>query len=142
MPYRSHSRFAALGFALAALGAAAPAAPAVTAPASAPAAAQSCTLEYQRADNMWAGQGKPNLPAETITLEVTQKRALVTDWRYEKQLNDGTTYYGSHLRVATNRGDRPVKLLVRQPGQDSWYILSPGQRLTFRHDLVEVACPA
>ena len=70
-------------------------------------AAQSCALEYSRADNMWAGWGSPggSLGAETITLEPGQKRVFVTDWAYEKKRNDGTNYYGSHLRYAVNRGE-------------------------------------
>lgn len=38
--------------------------------AAVPAAAQSCTLAYQRADNMWAAAGRSdgNLGTETISL--------------------------------------------------------------------------
>jgi hypothetical protein len=82
-----------------------------------PIAAQSCSLEYSRADNMWAGWGSPmgKLGAETITLQPGQKRAFATDWAYEKQRNDAANYYGSHLRFAVNRGAVPVQVSVRGP---------------------------
>src|SRR3954447_17695445 len=68
--------------------------------------AQSCVLEYQRADNMWAAFGRPDgaLGKETITLAPGASRVFVTDWKYEKPRNDGTNFYGSHLRVARNTG--------------------------------------
>jgi hypothetical protein len=77
-------------------------------------AAQSCVLEYQRADNMWAAFGRPDgaLGTETITLAPGTSRVFVTDWKYEKKRNDGTNYYGSHLRVATNKGEIPATLEV------------------------------
>lgn len=78
-------------------------------------AAQSCKLEYYRADNMWATWGAGNLGAETLTLEPGQKRVFATDWAYEKKRNDGTNYYGSHLRVAVNSGTVPVRVDVRGP---------------------------
>jgi len=78
-------------------------------------AAQSCTLEYYRADNMWATWGAGNLGAETLTLQPGQNRVFATDWAYEKQRNDGTKYYGSHLRIAMNRGAVPVRVNVRGP---------------------------
>jgi len=76
--------------------------------------AQSCVLEYQRADNMWAAFGRPdgNLGTETITLAPGASRVFVTDWKYEKTRNDGTNFYGSHLRVATNKGDIPAQVEV------------------------------
>ena len=67
-------------------------------------AAQSCTLQYYRADNMWATWGTGNLWAETLTLQAGQNRVFATDWAYEKRRNDGTNYYGSHLRLAVNSG--------------------------------------
>lgn len=87
---------------------------ALTVPARA-IAAQSCTLEYRRADNMWAGWGGGNMSAETVTLQPGQKRVFATDWAYEKQRNDGTNYYGSHLRYAVNRGAVPVQVRLRGP---------------------------
>ena len=82
------------------------------------AAAQSCTLEYRRADNMWASWGRAdgNLGTETITLQPGQKKVFATDWAYEKQRNDGTNYYGSHLRQAFNRGAGPVYVRLRGQG--------------------------
>jgi hypothetical protein len=76
--------------------------------------AQSCVLEYQRADNMWAAFGRPDgaLGTETITLAPGQSRVFVTDWKYEKTRNDGTNFYGSHLRVATNKGEIPAQVEV------------------------------
>ena len=66
-----------------------------------------CQLDYRRADNMWAPEGQPSasLGTETIGLAVGQKKVFITDWKYEKLRNDGTRYYGSHLRIATNRSD-------------------------------------
>ena len=76
--------------------------------------AQSCVLQYQRADNMWAAFGRPdgNLGTETITLAPGTSRVFVTDWKYEKTRNDGTNFYGSHLRAATNAGDIPAEVEV------------------------------
>ena len=131
--------------------------------AAAPAAAQSCTLEYQRADNMWAGFGRPdgNLGVETITLAAGQTKVFVTDWKYEKQRNDGSNYYGSHLRVMTNKGQRPVRMLLRSSAisdilgssgligavftklsvSSGQLALSAGVRRETKADLVEVSCP-
>lgn len=78
-------------------------------------AAQSCTLEYYRADNMWEGWGSGNLGAETITLQPGQKKSFATDWAFEKKRNDGTSYYGSHLRLAVNRGTGSVQVRIRGP---------------------------
>lgn len=79
--------------------------------------AQSCTLEYRRADNMWPGWGSLSgaLGAETITLQPGQKKVFSTEWSYEKQRNDGTNYYGSHLRYAVNRGTSKVHIRLRGP---------------------------
>jgi hypothetical protein len=76
--------------------------------------AQSCVLEYQRADNMWAAFGRPDgaLGTETITLAPGTSRVFVTDWKYEKTRNDGTNFYGSHLRVTTNKGEIPAQVEV------------------------------
>jgi hypothetical protein len=77
-----------------------------------------CVLEYRRADNMWANWGRPDglLGAETITLQPGQKKVFAIDWSYEKQRNDGTNFYGSHLRRAVNRGSGPLQFKVRGPG--------------------------
>ena len=78
------------------------------------AAAQSCVLEYQRADNMWAAFGRPDgaLGTESIALNAGESRVFVTDWKYEKTRNDGTNFYGSHLRLATSKGRVPVNVEV------------------------------
>lgn len=128
-------------------------------------AAQACTLEYRRADNMWANWGRADgyLGAETITLQPGQKKVFVTDWAYEKQRNDGTNFYGSHLRLAVNRGTVPVQFRLRGPLQflkqgvfggslasrlkavliaaGSIPGLRPGDTAQYRHDLMEVICP-
>lgn len=120
----------------------------------------SCTLSYQRADNMWAAAGRPDgaLGTETLTLQPGQKKVFSTDWKYEKQRNDGTNYYGSHLRVATNTGTRSVHLVLRGSpldlvrgafsaiatkvsGASGATALAPGGRATYKHDLMEVVCP-
>src|SRR5687767_10165879 len=82
-------------------------------------AAQACTLEYWRADNMWSNWRRADgyLGAETITLQPGQKKVFATDWSYEKQRNDGTNFYGSHLRRAINRGTGPLQLRLRGPLQ-------------------------
>jgi hypothetical protein len=140
MSHRTHARVA-LALALAALGGA----PLAAVATAAPTAAAGCTLEYQRADTMWAAWGRPDgrLGVESITLQPGQTKAFITDWRYEKQRNDGTTYYGSHLRIATNRGDRPVRLLLRVDAFVSPMTsgIDPAQTAQFRNDLMEVTCP-
>ena len=119
--------------------------------AAAPVAAQQCTLEYQRADNMWAGFGQPDgrLGAETLTLEPGQTKVFITDWKYEKQANDGTNYYGSHVRIVRNAGKGPIKLAFRgddlrglaaalraaiphPAGKSASGMLDPGIRLSVR----------
>ncbi len=128
---------------------------------AAPAAAQQCTLEYQRADNMWAALGRPDgaLGKETLTLEPGQTRVLNTDWKYEKQRSDGTNYYGSHVRVVTNTGKRQMNLVFRgdvksifggalgatltQLGTDrARGVLDPGKTWKVKSDLMEVSCPS
>ena len=117
------------------------------------ASGQSCTLEYRRADNMWAPAGQPSasLGVETVTVAKGLARDFVTDWKYEKMRNDGTTYYGSHLRIATNRGTTPVRLftiMLRQTSSsDAWskenqgFIeLRPGETRNMRDDLYHVGC--
>lgn len=123
-------------------------------------AAQACTLEYWRADNMWSNWGRADgyLGAETITLQPGTKKVFSTDWAYEKQRNDGTNFYGSHLRRAINRGTVPVQVRLRGPlqflkggmanalkavliAQGGLPGLRPGDTTHYRHDLMEVICP-
>jgi hypothetical protein len=100
-------------------------------------------LDYWRADNAMAAAGRPdgNLGMETISLPMGQTKVFVTDWKYEKQRNDGTTYYGSHLRIAQNNGDQPVDVVVRLAGKVTRIRLQRGERRNFQHDLAEVQFP-
>lgn len=104
--------------------------------------ARTCTLEYQRADNMWAALGRPDggLGVETITVPAGETRLLHTDWKFEKRRNDGTNYYGSHLRIARNAGERPVQVGLSVQGGHATRTLQPGQESQFKHDLAEVTC--
>ena len=119
-------------------------------------AANSCTLNYRRGDNMWAtaADREHMLPTESITLQPGQKKAFVTDWRYEKVQNDGTTYYGSHGRAHYNVGTRVVKVTYKpdafsvktfflEPGQSTNTGVYIGMYYIGGHagDIVEVACP-
>ncbi|MFN2398480.1 MAG: hypothetical protein ABR543_07535 [Gemmatimonadaceae bacterium] len=111
-----------------------------------PTSTNSCTLEYQRADNMWAGHGRPdgNLGVETITIQAGQTKVFITDWKYEKMRNDGTNYYGSHLRIATNRGQSPVRVPIRDGVGGTlvnWFTVPPGVQTPAKADLMEVNCP-
>ena len=122
--------------------------------AARPAGAQGCALEFRRADTMWAAWGRAdgNLGAETVAVDQDQRRVFVTDWRYEKQRNDGTTYYGSHLRIATNSSPVVVRLLIRttdltglknfvRTGTNTyWVSVFPGTTQQFKADLMEVGC--
>jgi hypothetical protein len=107
---------------------------------------------------MWADFGRPDgfLGVETISLGNGLAKVFVTDWAYEKQRNDGVNYYGSHLRVATNPGAGVVQLRLKNPasamfgsigaavasklGGPDWLIMKPGDRASFRDDLMEVHC--
>jgi hypothetical protein len=115
--------------------------------------AQSCTLEYRRADNMWApaGQPSPSLGVESVIVAKGQARSLLTDWKFEKLRNDGTTYYGSHFRLATNRGTTPVRIysaLLKQSSSDdayskqsqAYYVVQPGETKTLRDDIYSIGC--
>lgn len=113
-------------------------------------------LDYWRADNMWAASGRPdgNLGMESISLQPGQKRVFITDWKYEKQKNDGTNYYGSHGRRLKNSGSVPIdvkctswegltgpmmrQLLKTTPG---FVRLTSGQQVDIKADIQEVSCP-
>ena len=85
--------------------------------ASAPSlGAQSCTLEYRRADNMWANWGRPDgyLGSETITLQPGQKKIFATDWAYEKQRNDESVVKRAPRRPAAAAA---VNVRLRGPRQ-------------------------
>ena len=123
---------------------------------SAAASAQECRIEYQRADNMWAAPGRPDgqLGSETLTLKPGETKVFSTDWKFEKRRNDGTNYYGSHVRVLRNTGKVPVKISMghnasatgisaQVVGQRLVGQLEPGQSAQqVRADLEEVSCPA
>ena len=119
-------------------------------PGTATAAVAACQLEYQRADNMWAPFGVPkgSLGTETIGLMVGQKKVFDTDWKYEKVRNDGTSYYGSHLRIATNRSGQTIRLKLWGYVVDlaGWNLrpfsvsLAPNTSKQFQDDLAEVEC--
>lgn len=125
--------------------------------------AQSCTLQYQRADNMWAALGRPDgaLGKETITVSPAATKVFSTDWKYEKRRNDGTNFYGSHLRIATNTGRNPLQLVIVSAALNvsamlgnvltgsselTWnsalLLLHPGQSRQLKSDLSEVRCPS
>ncbi len=113
-----------------------------------------CKLDYQRADNMWAAFGRPDGPlgTETISLTPGQNKVFITDWAYEKKRNDGSNYYGSHLRIATNPGARTVRLQLRtttpaglvvfaRTGTNTFWIrMAAGESQRVQADLMEVFC--
>lgn len=117
-----------------------------------------CKLDYQRADNMWAAFGRPDGPlgTEKISLPPAQNKVFNTDWTYEKKRNDGSNYYGSHLRIATNVGSNvgsnTIRLQLRsvtltglevflRTGTDTFWIrMAPGRAEQFQADLMEMAC--
>lgn len=127
-------------------------------PASTPApgggSLASCRLDFRRADNMWAGFGTPtgSLGAESISLPAGQNKVFITDWKYEKQPNDGTNFYGSHLRIGTNSTSSTIRLHLRswtltglqvfaRTGNDTFWIrLDPNTTKQFQADLMEVFC--
>jgi hypothetical protein len=114
-------------------------------------------LDYWRADNMWAAAGRPdgNLGMESITLEQGQKRVFITDWKYEKQRNDGTNYYGSHgrrlknssgqvmdVKVSSFEGVSPAMMSNVSTGAPTGFIqLKADQTLDIKADIQEVSCP-
>jgi hypothetical protein len=124
--------------------------------------AQACSLDYQRADNMWAAYGRPdgNLGTENIAVGAGLSRNFVTDWKYEKTRNDGTNYFGSHLRVVTNKGSLPVIIeivsaavsvesmvnnVLQNVRKITWnkgeITIPVGTSRQFRADLAVVRCP-
>jgi hypothetical protein len=120
------------------------------------AAAQECRIEYQRADNAMAGPGRPDGPlgTETLTLKPGETKVFNTDWKFEKRRNDGSNYYGSHVRILRNTGSLPARLSLKGndkitgglamqvAGQKAIGEIKPGQSATqLRHDLEEVTCP-
>lgn len=121
------------------------------------AAAQECRIEYQRADNAMSAAGRPDgaLGTETLTLKPGETKVFNTDWKFEKRRNDGSNYYGSHVRIMRNTGSLPVRLSLKGTEALSGLFgaattvagkatggLNAGQSATnLRHDLEEVTCP-
>ena len=106
-------------------------------------APRQCKLTYFRADNAWAAAGRPDgfLGEETLTLNPTGYRVFITDWEYEKRRNDGTSYYGSHVRVVENRGQLKLFLKLRSGLETIHLTLEPGRaNRELRADLMEVRC--
>jgi len=117
-------------------------------------AVTSCRLDYQRADNMWAASGRPDGPlgTESISLAAGQGKVFITDWKYEKLRNDGTNFYGSHLRIASNPTSHTIRLHLRtgaltglvvlsRTGSDTfWTRLDPNTSKLLQADLMEVFC--
>jgi hypothetical protein len=82
---------------------------AVVAPSSA-AQAQSCRLDYQRAESATALGASNALGIEQLSLSTNQQQGFITDAKYETTRGTPTVRYGSHLRSAVNRGAEPVAL--------------------------------
>jgi hypothetical protein len=103
-----------------------------------------CGLQaYYQRRTTWAASGRGQLlGVESIPLAAGTNKVFITDWKYEKQRNDGTTYYGSHLRIATNSSSRAVRLqLVTLAGASvTWVTLDPNTTKQFQADLREVYC--
>ena len=120
------------------------------------------TLEYWRADNMWAAFGRPDglLGKESITLQAGASRVFVTDWRWEKTVNDCTNFYGSHGRRLANPGTTPIDVQLTSFGFTPLMLgglvggggdfttsaphivrLAPGQKLDIKADIVKVSAP-
>ena len=128
--------------------------PPVPAPSPGGGSPASCRLDFQRADNMWAAFGSPtgSLGAESISLAPGQNKVFVTDWKYEKQPNDGPNFYGSHLRIGANPTSSTIRLHLRsltltglqvfaRTGNDTFWIrLDPNTTRQFQADLMEVFC--
>lgn len=112
---------------------------------SAPERQGECRLAYQRAETARAPTGRPEgrLGIETLVLPPGAARAFVTDRRYERSRNDGTRFYGTHLRIAANRGRRPILLRLGLPDWPGGFVqwITPGETVEYQHDLLEVVCP-
>ena len=65
---------------------------------------------------------------------------FITDWTYEKQRNDGSSYFGSHLRVARNPAAGVLRLRIKPGLSSTWIKLDPTKSMDFRADLMEVFC--
>ena len=127
---------------------------AVLASAAAGTMAQECRIEYQRADNALAAAGRPDgqLGTETLTLKPGERKVFNTDWKFEKRRNDGSNYYGSHLRILRNTGSLPVRLSLKGApvggligaivtgGKAQGNMPPGGSNTQLRHDLEEVTC--
>lgn len=104
-----------------------------------------CTIEYMRADNMWAAKGRPDgdLGVETLTLQPGKRKIFLTDWAYEKRRNDGEIYYGSHLRRLRGwaNGQDMVYFTISDWGRQERVTYKALGWLDYKADLMEVYCP-
>lgn len=76
--------------------------------------AQSCRLDYQRAESESGtlGSSAAALGVEQLSLGTNQQQGFVTDWKYETMRGTAAVRYGSHLRAAVNRGTEPIALAL------------------------------
>ena len=115
-----------------------------------PSAAQStaweyyCQISYYRADNMWGSKNDAykSLGEESFRLNQGAVKDFVTDWKYEKKRNDGTTFYGSHARLLANHGNHSATFFLSQgpllgPKQ---VVLPPNSSVEVRNDIISVVC--
>lgn len=104
-----------------------------------------CTIEYMRADNMWAAKGRPDgdLGVETLTLLPGRRKIFLTDWAYEKRRNDGDIYYGSHLRRLRGwaSGQDLVHFTISDWGRQERVTYKALGWFEYKADLMEVYCP-
>ena len=115
-----------------------------------PSAAQStaweyyCQIVYYRADNMWGSKNDAykSLGEESFRLNQGAAREFVTDWKYEKQRNDGRTFYGSHARALINRGNYFATFAINQGGLlgIKEYVLPPNSGVEVHGDIISVIC--
>ena len=110
-----------------------------------PAAAQYyCHIKYYRADNMWGSKNDAykSLGEEYFSLNQGAVKEFVTDWKHEKQRNDGRTFYGSHARALINRGNHSATFAINQgaPLGIKEYVLPPNSGVEVRGDIVSVIC--
>jgi hypothetical protein len=93
-------------------------------------------LQYWRADNMWAAEGRPdgNLGMEEVDVPKGTTRVFVTDWQYEKQRNDGVNFYGSHARKLTHAGGHNLVITLTSGS----ITLFEGQSATCKGDIKSV----
>ena len=117
-----------------------------------PSAAQStaweyyCAISYYRADNMWGSKNDAfrSLGEETLRLNQGAPKNFLTDWKYEKKKNDGTTFYGSHARLLANHGNTAATFFLSQGPifGTKQYVLPPNSSVEVSGDIMSVVCRA